>query len=90
MGHAAYRIANQEVDVTRTMKTQFTTRINSKTVAELRALALSEGIPVQALVEEALEDLLEKRKESVPRTHAMAAYQASHERYATLYERLAE
>ena len=37
-----------------------------------------------------LADLLEKRRESRPRARVMAAYQASHERYAPLYKKLAE
>ncbi|MGH9482350.1 MAG: hypothetical protein ACRD1L_09685 [Terriglobales bacterium] len=42
------------------------------------------------LVEEALADLIAKRKQAAPRAHAMAAYLASHEKYAPLYKKLAE
>jgi hypothetical protein len=43
-------------------------------------LAKSEGRQLQALVDEALADLLEKRRLGRPRAHVMAAYQASHEK----------
>ena len=35
-------------------------------------------------------DLVEKRPQASPRANVMAAYQASHERFAALYEKLAE
>jgi hypothetical protein len=41
-------------------------------------------------VNEALVDLLEKRKQSSARPHVMAAYQASHDRFGPLYKKLAE
>ena len=41
-------------------------------------------------VRSALADLIEKRKQGRPRTHVMAAYQASHDKYAPLYKKLAE
>ena len=56
----------------------------------MRELARSEGRQLQALVDEALADLLEKRRQSRPRAHVMQAYLASHERYAPLYKKLAE
>ena len=44
----------------------------------------------QRLVDEALADLIEKRKQTRPRPSIMAAYQASHETFAPLYRKLAE
>ena len=41
-------------------------------------------------MDEALTDLIEKRKNAKPRPHVMAAYLASHEKYASLYKKLAE
>ena len=69
---------------------KFTTRVNSEILAALRSLARSEGRQLQSLVDEALADFIEKRKGSRPRDDVMAAYQASHERYAPLYKKLAE
>jgi hypothetical protein len=70
-------------------KEKFATQVSSEILAELRALAHSEGRQLQALVDEALADLIEKRKNTRPRAHVMAAYASSHETYAELYRRLA-
>ena len=76
------------------MKTQarekFATQVNSEILSAVRSLAKSEGRQLQALVDEALADLLEKRKLGRPRVHIMAAYQASHEKFGPLYKKLAE
>ena len=76
------------------MKTQarekFATQVNSEILSALRSLAKSEGRQLQALVDEALADLLEKRRQGRPRVHVMATYQASHEKFGPLYKKLAE
>jgi hypothetical protein len=72
------------------LREKFATQVNSEILASVRALAQSEGRQLQALVDEALTDLLEKRKNSRPRAHVMAAYQASHEKYSELYKQLAK
>lgn len=69
---------------------KFATQVNRSTLLELRQLARSEGRQLQALVEEALGDLLEKRKLGTPRRSVMEAYLDSHERYRELYRKLAE
>lgn len=69
---------------------KFATQVDSATLAAVRDLAREEGRQIQALVDEALADLIEKRKQSRPRAHVMAAYQASHDRFGTLYKKLAE
>ena len=69
---------------------KFATQVNSEILAALRSLAKSEGRQLQALVDEALADLLEKRKQGRPRGHVMAAYQGSHEKFEPLYKKLAE
>ena len=69
---------------------KFTTRVDSNILAAVRRLARSEGRQLQSLVDEALADLIEKRKGSRPRGHVMAVYQASHEKFAPLYKTLAE
>jgi len=72
------------------LKEKFATQVSSEILAEIRALAHGEGRQLQALVDEALADLIEKRKNTRPRPHVMSAYAASHERYAELYRRLAK
>jgi hypothetical protein len=69
---------------------KFATQVNSEILSAVRTLAQSEGRQIQALVDEALADLIEKRKQDKPRAHVMAAYQASHEKFAPLYKKLAE
>lgn len=69
---------------------KFATQVRSDTLATLRSLAKSEGRQLQALVDEALSDLIDKRKGARPRAHVMVAYEATHEKYADLYAKLAE
>ena len=69
---------------------KFATQVNSKILSTVRALAEKEGRQLQALVDEALADLIEKRKKGTPRAHVMGAYLASHEKYAPLYKKLAK
>lgn len=69
---------------------KFATQVNSEILKQVRSLSVAEGRQLQALVEEAFADLIEKRKKSNPRAHVMGAYLASHEKYAPLYKKLAE
>lgn len=69
---------------------KFATQVNSEILSSIRKLAESEGRQLQALMDEALADLIEKRKQNKPRANVMAAYQTSHEKFAPLYKKLAE
>ena len=69
---------------------KFDTQVNTEILSAVRSLAEKEGRQLQVLVEEALTDLIEKRKKATPRTHVMGAYLASHDKYASLYKKLAE
>jgi len=69
---------------------KFATQVNTEILSTVRSIAQNEGRQIQFLVDEALADLIEKRKQSQPRAHIMAAYQASHEKFAPLYKKLAE
>jgi hypothetical protein len=66
------------------------TRVNQEILSAVRAIARSEGRDLQALVDEALADLVAKREQRRPRANVMAAYQSSHETFAPLYKKLAE
>ncbi len=72
------------------VREKFATQVQSEILARVRAMAQNEGRQLQALVDEALADLIEKRKNTNPRAHVMAAYGASHEKYAELYKNLAK
>ncbi len=69
---------------------KFATQVNSEILSAIRAIAEQEGRQLQALMDEALADLIEKRKQARPRPHVMAAYLASHDRYGELYKKLAK
>jgi Flp pilus assembly protein TadB len=71
-------------------RAKFATQVDAEILSTVRGIAQSEGRQIQALVDEALADLIEKRKQARPRSHVMTAYQASHERFAPLYKKLAE
>ena len=69
---------------------KFATQVNSEILSAVRGIARDEGRQLQVLIEEALSDLIEKRKQERPRAEVMAAYQASHAKFAPLYKKLAE
>lgn len=72
------------------VREKFATQVDAETLAQVRRLAETEGRQLQALVEEALKDLLEKHSQTRPRDHVMRAYQRSHGPYAELYKKLAK
>ncbi len=69
---------------------KFATQVNLEILSTVRTLAEQEGRQLQSLVDEALADLIEKRKHASPRANVMAACRASHERFAALWESLAQ
>jgi len=75
--------------MTAIVREKFATQISVETLAEVRRLAEAEGRQLQSLMDEALGDLLEKRRQARPRSHVMTAYQRSHDPYGELYEKLA-
>lgn len=68
---------------------KFAAQVRDDLLEALRALAREEGRQMQTLVEEAIADLLEKRRNSKARPHVMNAYHANHARFGPLYEKLA-
>ena len=69
---------------------KFATQVDVDLLAQVRALADAEGRQLQALVDEALADLIEKHRNGRPRPRVLAAYLASHDTYAELYKKLAQ
>ena len=69
---------------------KFATQVDAEILATVRGLAQSEGRQIQALVDEALADLIEKRRHDRTRPSVMAAYTASLEPFGPLYEKLAK
>jgi hypothetical protein len=72
------------------IRVKFATQVDPEILATVRHMAQREGRQLQALVDEALVDLIEKRNETKPRKRVMDAYLSSHEKYAPLYKKLAE
>lgn len=89
MNHDKFPIVRRFFMSSRTRE-KFATQVDSDTLAKIRALAEEEGRQIQALMDEALTDLLEKRRQENPRSHAMAAYRASHAKFGALYKKLSE
>lgn len=71
-------------------RAKFATQVDPRVLETIRELARQEGRQLQALVDEALVDLIEKRRQVRPRPSVMALYQSSHETFAPLYRKLAE
>lgn len=69
---------------------KFATQVDSEVLSAVRDLAEKEGRQIQALVEEALGDLLEKRRGARPRPHVLEAYRSSLEPFDSLYKKLAK
>ena len=68
---------------------KFTTRVNAKTLAAVRQVAEKEGRQLESLIDEALTDLLEKRRLGQSRSQVLTAYERSREQYGDLYKKLA-
>ena len=69
---------------------KFATQVDIDILVAVRALAHDEGRQLQALVDEALSDLVEKHRKARPRAYVMGAYLGSHEKFGSLYKKLAE
>ncbi len=72
------------------VREKFAMQVDSEILSTIRSFAQSEGRQIQALVDEALADLIERRKHNRLRPQVMAAYLASHEKYGELYKKLAK
>lgn len=69
---------------------KFATQVDTAILEDVRSLAKDEGRQIQALVDEAFTDLIEKYRQSRPRPHVMEAYNRSVGRYDSLYKKLAK
>lgn len=73
-----------------TSRQKFATQVNTETLAQVREIAAREGRQIQALVDEALADLVEKRRQGRARPHVVAAYLRSRKKYDELYRTLVQ
>ena len=61
-----------------------------KVLDEVRAIAVREGKQLQAIIDEALRDFIEKRKRGKPRPEVLMAFGESLAEYDALYRELAK
>lgn len=71
-------------------KQKFSSQASTPLLKALRKLAKEEGRQLHSLIDEAFQDLIEKRRGSHPRKEVMAAYEKSLEEFDSLYRRLAK
>jgi len=83
-------IHHERIKIMAKAREKFATQVNSKILRAVRTIAEKEGRQLQALVDEALADLIEKRKKAKPRAQVMDAYLSSLEQYSPLYKKLAQ
>ena len=69
---------------------KFSTQADEELLKEIKVLAEKEGKQFQVLVNEAFEDLVEKKKQTKPRKHIMAHFEKSLEEFDELYKELAK
>jgi len=69
---------------------KFATQVDADILSAVRTLGHEEGRQLEALVDEALSDLVEKHRQARPRPHVMGAYHTSHEKFGSLYKKLAQ
>jgi hypothetical protein len=69
---------------------KFATQADPKVLEEVRAIASKEGKQLQAVVDEALRDFVEKKKRGTPRPAVLTAFGESLAEYDALYKELAK
>lgn len=80
----------QQTHSDKAAKVKFATQADPAILETLRNLAASEGKQIQALVDEALRDYIERKIGNTPRRHVMDSFRNSMTRYDSLYKELAK
>ena len=68
----------------------FSSQVAPDVLAALRQIAQSQGRQLQAVLDEALRDYIERQQKERPRRHAMAAFTSSLDEFDGLYHQLAK
>ena len=71
-------------------KVKFATQADPEILSALRGMAKDEGRQLQALINEALCEYVERKQSSSPRKHVMKALDESLVQYDKLYQKLAQ
>ena len=74
----------------KTAKVKFATQADPVLLQTLKSIAASEGRQIQALVDEALREYIERKTGSAPRRHVMDALRHSMVQYDSLYRELSK
>ena len=69
---------------------KFATQADAELLKTVREIAAQEGRPFHSIIDEALCDFVEKRRQGAPRPHVMAAFDASLSEFDRLYDALAK
>ena len=69
---------------------KFATQVDAIVLAQVRAIASKEGKQLQAVIDEALRDYVEKKKNGAPRAQVMTAFGETLAEYDSLYKALAK
>lgn len=80
----------QQAQIEKTAKVKFATQADPVVLQTLKSIAASEGRQIQALVDEALRDYIERKIRQYSRMHVMDAFMNSMEQYDSLYRELAK
>ena len=80
----------KQAQIEKTAKVKFATQADPAVLQTLKSIAASEGRQIQALVDEALRDYIERKTGNTPRSHVMDAFRNSMEQYDSLYRELAK
>jgi len=72
------------------MKQKFSSQLDADLLAEVRAISDEEGRQLQAVLDEALTEWVERKRGLRPRSEVLAHLKDSMARNRTLYRRLAE
>ncbi len=80
----------QQAQTEKAAKVKFATQADPVVLQTLKSIAASEGRQIQALVDEALRDYIERKTGNTPRRHVMDAFRNSMEQYDSLYRELAK
>lgn len=74
----------------KTARVKFATQADPEVLETLRNMAARDGRQIQALVDEALRDYIERRQGEKPRRHVLQAFRNSVARYDGLYRELSK
>ena len=71
-------------------KEKFATQAAPEVLAKLREIAAAEGRQLQAVLDEAMRDYIEKKRTDKPRAHVLSALESSLGDFDALYKSLAK